>query len=164
MKFDYGRYRQELRLARITRFDPDKHPRGPDGKFRVIGYHGETRGSIEGEFNKPTMFVGLDRDLAYEYAEGGRVHDIEFDANNPLVLDTPEKVELAWDESKALDKPGRFHPDKTEAFAEWARSHGHDAVVIPQSAFEGDLGYEISTGTWGEPQALLLRPDKVVVK
>jgi hypothetical protein len=33
------------------------------------------------------------------------------------------------------------------------------AIVVPQSAFEGDLGYDLVAGTLGEPQTLILARD-----
>ncbi len=122
----------------------------------ITGWHG---GDNPGERAGSEVYVALNKGVAEEYARdhGGRAHSVSYQPRNALVLDTPKKVQNAWDRSGALKVEGPFHPNTTGAFSTWAREQGHDAVVIPPSAFEGDDGWEISGGTWGEPQAIILR-------
>lgn len=122
-----------------------------------IGYHGGTAAEI----NSGIFFIAHDRSLAEEYASdtaGGRVVKVEDRSVNPLVLDTPEKFIDAWRKSGADKVEGNFHPNQTRVFGDWARHSGYDAIVIPESAFEGELGYEEVGGTVGEPQTIILDP------
>ena len=76
----------------------------------------------------------------------------------PLLLDTPEKFVAAWEASGADNVRGNFHPDQTGAFAQWARNQGYDSIVIPDTAFFGDLGYTEVSSRIGEPQTIVLYP------
>lgn len=121
-------------------------------------YHGITKGPIKGSPKVP-FFVAHDKSLAESYgASSGKVVKVLNTATNPLVLDTPEKAIRAWHESGIGPSQERFHPNLTGRFCAWAKALGHDAVVIPQSAFEGELGYKQVAGRWGEPQTIFLDP------
>jgi hypothetical protein len=124
-----------------------------------IAYHGydrdDTRDSLPAYFGT--------RELAEAYAsEGGRVEAFRISRGNPLVLDTPEKVEAAWRESGALEVEGQFYPDVLRALSGWAQSRGHDGMIVAEGAFEGELGYEFAAGTFGEPQIIAFDPERQV--
>jgi len=125
------------------------------GQDQVL-YHGITKGPIKGRPKVP-FFVAHDVGLAESYGSAsGKVVKVLNKATNPLVLDTPEKAIKAWNESGIGASQERFHPNLTGRFCAWAKTLGHDAVVIPQSAFDGELGYEQVAGRWGEPQTIFL--------
>jgi hypothetical protein len=121
---------------------------------RVL-YHGLTNGPIKQPIRTP-FFVAHDEELAKEYGEN--VVKVVDTSKNPLILDTPDKCVRAWNESGASSAEGSFHPDRTSRVCDWAKSLGHDSVVIPQSAFDGELGYKEVSGRWGEPQTIFLDP------
>lgn len=130
-------------------------------------FHGVTQNEIEASTfgqGKDMVFLAHDWSLAETYAdESGLVFDVEDLSVNPLILATPEEFRDAWIGSGAHKNGGKFHPDCTGKLAEWARAKGHDAIVIPSSAFEGELGYEWAAGTVGEPQTIVLDASKVRV-
>lgn len=123
-------------------------------------YHGVTRAPIPATgFAGPEVFLALAPDLADAYADtSGVVLACEVTAPRTLVLDTCEAFLTAWRASGADSAPGPFHPAKTHAFADWARAQGHDAVLVPDSAFEGDDGYYEVGGRLGDPQLIVLDP------
>ena len=126
--------------------------------MQPVLYHGETKGEIKGQLVTP-FFAAHDKGVATTYSENGAVvRAIRDVSRKPLVLDTPEKFVEAWEASGADKAEGPFHPNKTSALAAWARAQGHDAIVVPQSAFEGELGYEVVGGTLGEAQTIILDP------
>lgn len=130
-----------------------------------LGYHGETRGKIEGGvFIGSEVCLSHSRELAEDYSEGeGEVYLVKYTGKNPLILDTPEAFSEAWEASGAGRVKGNFHPDQTGQFAAWARDNCYDAVVIPEAAFEGELGYEMVAGTVGEPQTMVLYPELALI-
>lgn len=119
-----------------------------------VFYHGLTNGPIEGQVRTP-FFAAHDKKLAVDYGGENVVKIIDMSVN-PLVLDTPEKCVKAWESGSASG--GVFHPDQTSRFCSWAKGLGFDSIVIPQSAFEGELGYKEVAGRWGEPQTIFLDP------
>jgi hypothetical protein len=125
------------------------------------GYHGETKGRIDGGlFVGTEVYLSHSRDLAENYSEGeGKVYLVKYTGKNPLILDTSDAFSEAWKASGAGQVKGKFHPDQTREFAGWARRNGYDAIIIPESAFEGELGYEMVGGTVGEPQTIVLYPE-----
>ncbi|GEM_PF-2765979 len=127
---------------------------------RKIRYHGITGGKIIGDVRVP-FYLCHDRGLAEAYAENGGVLIFEDLSERPLILDTPEKFVGAWQSSGADDVEGPFHPNRTRVFADWARSRGYDSIVVPDSAFEGELGYVEVAGRVGEPQTIVLVAEAV---
>lgn len=96
----------------------------------------------------------LDKDVAEAYRDdGGTVKKHRVALKNPMVLDTPGKVKEAWEKSGA-NVHKRAYPDKHEHLYDWAKAKGHDGLVVPHSAFEGEDGYREAGGTFGEPQAV----------
>lgn len=104
------------------------------------------------------IYFAIERDLAEAYGEDLVQEGFDADIGtyrvqlrHPLVLDTPERVYAAWQQSGALGiRPG--YPDQMHAFNDWARSLGYDGIVVPKSAFKGELGHQWAGGTFGEPQ------------
>lgn len=128
----------------------------------IKGYHGLTKGELTAEKPRFPFFVAYERGLAETYAykdddDPGTVVIVKFAVENPLHLDTPEKVRDWWTNSGALNWPGTFHENLCAA-VELDRQRGHDAVFVPPPAFEGDLGFDWSASTFGEPQMILLSP------
>lgn len=111
-------------------------PLGQHGREK-IKYHAKMQGRIVGDIRLP-FFLSHDRELAEMYAAEDAVPAFQDLSKRPLTLDTPEKFVEAWQASGADNVNGDFHPNQMHAFAEWVRPQGHDAVVIPTSAFEGD--------------------------
>lgn len=130
---------------------------------RVVGYHGETRGPLEGAF-RGEVYLGHERGLAESYAsEGGRILEVVAEVENPLVFTSAEHFRDVWMESGSDDlaPEDSFHPDATATFCEWIRARGYDAVVLPADIFEGEVGFEFAVGTFGEPQTIILDPTKI---
>jgi len=129
-------------------------------------WHGLSKSAVfEGTFRTEFVCLARDRDLAMFYADDDeeRLLAVTVRAANPLVLDTPEAFRDAWLESGAQDATGGFWheggPHRT--FLRWAAARGHDVVDVPESAFEGDVGYEWAVGTVGDPQVAVL--DKAAI-
>ena len=131
--------------------------------MRLTGYHGLTMGdAITGAWRSGEMYVAYDRSLASDVAIGGKVYAVAYEARYPLVLDTPAAFIAVWVGCGADAVPRSFDDQKALLFA-YARARGYDAVCIPASAFEGEMGYEWVAGTFGEPQMLLLEPKRAVL-
>ena len=94
---------------------------------------------------------------AYGDDENARILEVEVQAENPLVVESAEQFLEIWQQSgcKTLEA-ANFHPETTSHFCAWVRAQGYDAVVLPEQIFEGDLGFELCAGTFGEPQAIVL--------
>lgn len=141
---------------------PDHH--------KIVAYHGRVR-DIHPLKDKDLgpLYVAPDVEHAAAYAKGNLVYKVEHDAENPLVLDTPEKVLQAFKDAgiKALARSNaketrpapNFGAIEAPAFAKWAKEQGHDAVVITPSAFRGQKHNALSR-TWGMPQAIILDRSK----
>lgn len=121
----------------------------------ILGYHGVDKNGIVGEIKTP-FFLAYDKELGAAYAEREKVLTFEVTPSKPLSLETAELFWSAWLNSGAESVQGRFHPDQTHAFANWAKSQGYDAILIPESAFDGERGYELVAGRVGEPQMIVL--------
>jgi hypothetical protein len=131
--------------------------------MNLHGYHGETGDGVPATgFTRGPVFLAYDRDLADAYAETG-VLEVTYESARPLVLDTPTAFVAAWRASGADALDGPFHPTCTHAFAAWAVGQGYDAVCIPESAFDGEDGYAEVGGRVGDPQMLLLVPQRAVI-
>ena len=135
-----------------------------------IVWHGLTRGEPDVVFGvgRKEVFLAHDRSLAELYAgdssdSSPTILEVEDLSVNPLVLATGEDYRDAWLTSGADKCEGRFHPDVTAVFAQWARLRGHDAIVVPASAFECEIGYTWAAGTIGDPQTIILDPTKIRV-
>jgi hypothetical protein len=127
------------------------------------GYHGETGAGVPANgFTRGPVFLAYDRELAEAYAETA-VLTVTYASARPLVLDTPAAFVAAWQASGADAVTGPFHPDCTHAFAAWAVALGYDAICIPASAFDGEDGYAEVGGRVGDPQMLLLGPERAVI-
>lgn len=130
----------------------------------VVMYHGITGQEVD-SLSGP-VYLAYEHALAEAYAEEGcgKILSLYVRMLNPLVLDTPAKVREAWQASRALDGNRPFHgtEDSSQALLNaWAIALGHDGILVPASAFEGEEGYEISGGTFGEPQAVVFRPEQL---
>lgn len=137
------------------------------GHPRVV-WHGLTDGMPLDGFGigRREVFLAHDIELARVYAADGPdgiIIQVEDLSRNPLSLAMGEAFRDAWLASGAGDVAGSFHPDATGAFSEWARAMGHDAIVIPSSAFEGEIGFDWVSGTVGEPQTIVLDPTRIRV-
>lgn len=128
-------------------------------------YHGVTCASVPATgFAGPEVYLALAPGLADAYAdESGVVLACEYTGRNALVLNTPEAFVQAWQASGADTAEGPFHPTKTGTFTRWARAQGYDAVLVPESAFDGEDGYYEVGGRLGDPQLIVLGPALVRV-
>jgi len=130
---------------------------------QLNGYHGLTMGdAITGAWHSGEMYVAYDRSLASDVAINGVVYAVTYEARHLLVLDTASRFLDVWMDCGASEEPESFDDQKSLLFA-YARARGYDAVCIPASAFEGEDGYEWVAGTFGEPQMLLLEPERAVL-
>lgn len=126
--------------------------------MKLTGYHGITSSdSLEGKWWSPDLYAAYDWSLANSMSRDGVVYLIEYEANNPLIMDSPLEFVSAWVQSGANKRMLSFTHQK-QLFTSWARKLGFDAICLPASAFEGELGYEWAAGTFGEPQMILLDP------
>lgn len=129
----------------------------------IRGWHGETRGEVVGAF-RSDVYVALDLDLAESYAEGRPVLEVEYDARNPYVVADGADLDRLLTDSAALDAEN-WHPAGTGRVARLLRERGYDALVIRQETFDAadQAGWEVLAGTYGEPQAVLLDPERARV-
>jgi hypothetical protein len=82
----------------------ETHPR--------FGWHGLTKGEPVGDFweTAKAFFLAHDRGLAFDYADGDDVLEVQDLSRNPLLLLTPEAFRDAWRDSGAQFAPLPFHP------------------------------------------------------
>ena len=150
----------------------------PEAK-KLTGKHGMSKGTIEGEWNLPELYMA-DEALATSYAQGGteeedgRVIDVEYNAQKVLVIDTGAKMRDLWVKT-GIEKATEglpFHPDTNGVVANWARAMGYDAIEITpggtgedrdQDEDDAELGYKYGAGTYGEPQTILLSPERATI-
>lgn len=127
-------------------------------------FHGFTRGVVK-HFKGP-VYLAFNRDLARSYAEdsGGHVVQVQVSLKNPLRLETGEQVKTAWEDSGGLQSGGEFYPAAQNVLNEWARGQGYDGIIVAPSAFEGELGYEWATSTFGEPQVVVFDGTQTKIK
>jgi len=128
----------------------------------VTGFHGLTKGPIVKELIGTPLFLTFERELAESYSDDGSVLVVTCPVTRPLVLDTPNAFDHAWKASGANEAPLPFHPNATHRLATWARDSGHDVVSIPPSAFQGTEGWNLVQGRVGEPQLIVLYPERAI--
>lgn len=126
----------------------------------IEGLHGETGTPIVGAFNRDALFVAFDANLADAYAEDRVVHRVRYESTNPLDITDPAQFKVMWTESGAAITEGAFHPVVTGTVNRWARARGYDAIRLLPVLFDSDEGWEMAGGTYGEPQAILLYPNR----
>lgn len=171
---DWDEWQREVLVdVQLAVFRERDHPRDLKGRFRgkvvkLVGWHGKTKDEpLIPEADRP-LFIGPEW-LAASYAEGHeQIQPVEFEARNALVIETAEEFRDLWTTAgvDADDLPLHGPPDvdsKWRRVTRLVKSEGFDAIHIAESAFTGELGYEWVAGTVGEPQTVLLDPNKVVV-
>lgn len=148
---------------------------GDDGQPRQF-YHGGTRNPVES--SRP-VYLGYDRELAQGYADDAaeafgqppQVYSNRVQMQNPLVLDTPEKINWAFAASGGHDRgintvAGNsglpFYSAEGDSVQgrlnTWAREQGYDGIVVPPSVFDTDEGWKAAAGSFGDPQVVVFNP------
>ena len=153
-----------------------KIPPRPDGtKFgpwfkgsKVVGETGKPLRMFHGfllgaEYTtKKYIYFAFGRSLAEMHGDepGGGVVTAYLSLKNPLILTTGEQVRDMWADSGALEIPGAFMAQQM-FLNEWVEAQGYDGIMVMESAFEGDIGYEHAACSFGEPQIVAFSPDQV---
>lgn len=131
-------------------------------KMELTGYHGLTQSIyLCGPWRGRAMYVSFDRSLALAVAKYGGVYAVRYEASCPLVLDTPALFRHTWEASGAPFP--RVFSTQRRRLEDYCRKRGSDAIVLPASAFGGEYGYAWVAGLFGEPQAILLAPERAVL-
>lgn len=145
-------------------------PAGGDGWFsgsKIVDdtgspislFHSHPRSGVDS--HEGPVYMSYD-ESSHNENKGDRVLTrVHASIKNPMILDSPQKVKSAWERSGALSVPGMFYPHKQGALNAWAKSIGHDGIVVHPSAFEGDEGWHESSSTWGEPQVVAFSKSQV---
>jgi len=125
---------------------------------KLTGYHGLTASSaIVGDWWHREVYVAYTHDFALDVSRDGVVYAVEYEARKPLILARPQDFISAWIQAGANERMMGFATQK-RLFTDWARRLGFDAICLPPSTFEGELGYDWVAGIFGEPQMILLDP------
>lgn len=123
-----------------------------------VVYRSEKPGASAGHW------FAFDRDTAEAYAAddpGYVVNSYRLTIRKPLILSTPESVRDFWAKwDMALPRHHHTFPEHQLQIAAELGKAGYDALVVPHSAFEGELGYKWAAGTFGEPQVLVFHPER----
>lgn len=174
---DEDLYAAALGSARLRlgiHFDPSEHPRDTLGRWKGVkktfkAWHGQTRAEkVKPRSDRP-LFIAPEW-LAATYAEDheSKIMPVEYEAKNALILDTPEKFKEFYDMAGAGDTGIPLHapPDEDSSWRRMtrlAKSQGFDAIDIPDSAFAGENGFAWVSGSVGEPQTVLLEPERAKI-
>ena len=133
-------------------------------QFEVRGFHG---GRLERK-DAGDLFVG-DRETADFFADGGPVHEVTYKASNPLVVEHGHQIRALIDAtaSEASRRGSSWHPHHTSAISDHLRAQGHDALVITPHAMRDDQpheDWEAAHGSYGEPQSVILHPQRATIR